>query len=394
MLSDKEINLLMWNVWSINNNNKLINFIEFMTDKCIDIACICETWFDSGIGVFSSIIKEAGYDHLPAYRTDKNGGGVSIIYKSDLPIKENEASTNKYITFEFSSIVMRHIHSSKLLIVCIYRKQETPFVDFLSELERFLDCHLNKADAAIILVEFNVWVDIPNDTKAKKLVYLMSSYGLSQQISEPTHRAQHTLDHVYINPFQTDIKINIESESYGISPDHYPVFITIPIICDKRLSSNKSFRNVKAVDTAKFSEDVQHFLYHYDSHRTDFSEAYSILKSEMNKLVDIHAPLIDYNQTRHRKQKPLWMDARYIAARRKDVNLNVSGKRQRHHMIKICTSISEIFVYLSHLKKESIIMEKKLTKHREIQKSYTKLCIFYSVKPIIASSHHIPMKLL
>ena len=114
-LCKKEIRLLLWNVWSINNDNKLMTFLTFLTERSIDIACVCETWFDSGTGIFSSIIKEMGYDQFHAYRTDKNGGGVSILFRLDIPAIVNETSINKYATFEYSSIIIKHINSSKLL---------------------------------------------------------------------------------------------------------------------------------------------------------------------------------------------------------------------------------------------------------------------------------------
>ena len=49
-----------------------------------------------------------------------------------------------------------------------------------------------------------------------------------QQIDEPTHRGGHTLDHVYINPYQMSPHHHVVNESLGFTSDHFPVILQIP----------------------------------------------------------------------------------------------------------------------------------------------------------------------
>ena len=56
-----ECNMMVWNVWSIANEEKLINLLQIIEDRNISIACITETWFDRKNGKFSKTIKDAGY---------------------------------------------------------------------------------------------------------------------------------------------------------------------------------------------------------------------------------------------------------------------------------------------------------------------------------------------
>ena len=46
-MSKSSCNLLSWNVRSILGKDKRENFLQILDDRNIDIACVCETWFDS-----------------------------------------------------------------------------------------------------------------------------------------------------------------------------------------------------------------------------------------------------------------------------------------------------------------------------------------------------------
>ena len=122
-LSDLSCNIMIWNVWSILNELKLNTFLQIIEDKNIHLACITETWFDAKNGKSTATVKEAGYGIAHCVRDDKRGGGTAVIYKEELKVKEGECSGSKYESFEFSSIYLKH-DASRIMIICIYRKQE------------------------------------------------------------------------------------------------------------------------------------------------------------------------------------------------------------------------------------------------------------------------------
>ena len=107
-MSKSICNILSWNVRSILGKVKLENFLQILEDRKIDIACICETWFDSQKGAFSSRIREMGYEMIHANRESMRAGGVAIMYKDDTGVKPGCASSEKYVSFEFS-----HCHMKK-----------------------------------------------------------------------------------------------------------------------------------------------------------------------------------------------------------------------------------------------------------------------------------------
>ena len=101
------------------NNDKLLNFLQIIEDKHIDVACVCESWFDAKSGVFSKTIKEHGYELYHAFRADKRGGGVAIMYKNQLSVKEGEKSTSKFSSFEYAYVTINLKSKQKVMIVTV-----------------------------------------------------------------------------------------------------------------------------------------------------------------------------------------------------------------------------------------------------------------------------------
>ena len=55
----------------MQNEIKLDNILQIFENMNTQIACICETWFDSRTGIFIAKINEAGFDIVHAYREGK-----------------------------------------------------------------------------------------------------------------------------------------------------------------------------------------------------------------------------------------------------------------------------------------------------------------------------------
>ena len=49
-------------------------------------------------------------------------------------------------------------------------------------------------DRLVIVGDFNIHVDNPQDRGAKELFCVLDNYGLTQHVTEPTHNKGHTLD--------------------------------------------------------------------------------------------------------------------------------------------------------------------------------------------------------
>ena len=74
--------MIVWNVRSLLNVQKLANLLQTLEDNDIQVACLCETWFDQQIGTFTPTIKAAGFEIKHATREGKKGGGAAILYNN------------------------------------------------------------------------------------------------------------------------------------------------------------------------------------------------------------------------------------------------------------------------------------------------------------------------
>ena len=91
--------LLLWNVRSLTNNLKVHFILHTLHDNKIDVACITETWLSPELGhnhTNISIIKSRGYNITFDSRSDRNGGGVAFLLKSNIKFTP-QALFNIYI---------------------------------------------------------------------------------------------------------------------------------------------------------------------------------------------------------------------------------------------------------------------------------------------------------
>ena len=121
-MSTERTMLMLWNVWSILNEEKLSNFLQIIQDLEANLVCVNETWFNSKKGRFTHQIKEAGYLIYHSYGEEKRGGGVAILYKEGLDLKPIETSVTKFSSFEYVLVKIKVSGKQTVVITNVYRK--------------------------------------------------------------------------------------------------------------------------------------------------------------------------------------------------------------------------------------------------------------------------------
>ena len=300
---------------SILNSEKLDKVLQFIQDNDISIACLSETWFDAQSGIFTAKIKENGFDIKHAHRDDRRGGGVAILYRDGIKMKPGEGSTTKYLSFEFIYCLIAQILNSKIILVNVYRQQEVSCEIFCEEMEKFLDSIFHKGDIMIVVGDFNIWAEM-SVANTQKVMNLMNAYGLTQTIKESTHEEGHTLDHVYYNVSQIDLKL-VVNDGFEIS-DHYPIITELPSIQNKPNNKTISYRKTKDADVEKFKNELKQELLVSFSDDNNFESNYMRYSIVAKTKLDEHFPIV--TKTVVHKEKIEGMDGdfrRNRAIRRK-----------------------------------------------------------------------------
>ena len=127
-----------------------------------------------------------------------------------------------------SSVTLK-LHNSKLTVFNVYRpppastksRKSVPFSLFLAELDTLLSLAATTPHEFLITGDFNLHLDDPSDSQVKQFLSALDSTNLTQHVSFPTHRDQHTLDLV-ISPTSSSPPVIDYSP---VSPsDHFPIF--------------------------------------------------------------------------------------------------------------------------------------------------------------------------
>ena len=156
--------------------NKVTDFVDFVTEKDVDIVAISETWLKDGDDVIIRSITPTGYQFVQQPREGKTGGGVGLLFKSSLSVTVYHTSSSK----SFESLHAQVSDNSRSFrLVVIYRPDldmdghHVPFSLFRDEFSNLLDAYHLHPSELIMAGDFNIWVDVQEDPKTKQFLELL-----------------------------------------------------------------------------------------------------------------------------------------------------------------------------------------------------------------------------
>ena len=125
------------------------------------------------------------------------GGGVALLSKKALKVKNCSTAKRKFKSFEYVELSLNHL-STNLRIVIVYRpppssSYQSTVVLFFNEFP-ILRESLATASGSLLIVGNNLHVNDVRDTTATRFLQLIESFNLKQHVCEPTHRNGHILD--------------------------------------------------------------------------------------------------------------------------------------------------------------------------------------------------------
>ena len=141
----------------------------------------------------------------------------------------------------------------------------------------------------IILVDFNLHVDLPNNVAALKFLDLLETFGLKQHVNVATHRCGHTLD-LLITRSDDDLVSNLNVTDPIIS-DHLAVHCKIAFKKPSYQRKEISYRNLKSVDKQRFITDIKKSLLNNFENISDVTELTALYDNTLSSILEQHAPL-------------------------------------------------------------------------------------------------------
>ena len=267
--------------------SKISEFMLLLDDRSIDIAAVSESWLTAQSDVTTGILKSHGYSIYHDYRHHQRGGGTAVIYKGNICATRSNIDFFPK-SFEFTCANFKIDQDNKLAVLAIYRPGALTY-QFFQEFDSLL-CELSsKFDKLFVTGDFNIHFENVLDKHSLNCGEIVSSYGLLQNVFQPTHNQGGTIDQVFTCGL--DIS-SVEVESVDtLGSDHFPIFTKVKLeVCKKKIKE-VTFRSLKDVDRDAFSDDVIRTL-ETEYKATDcFEESVTILTNSCTELLSRHTLL-------------------------------------------------------------------------------------------------------
>ncbi len=163
--------------------NKTTSLLDYTIDHDLDMFCITETWLGPADRDQVSIgnMCPNGYSFIHTPRSSGRGGGVGMLYKSSLNIKQVTRSCQPS-TFESMEYTLTS-ESTCYRIILVYRpppKQAATTKSFMEEFADMLDELVYSGGRLVVMGDFNFHVDCSGNAEASRFLDLVDSYNLSQ----------------------------------------------------------------------------------------------------------------------------------------------------------------------------------------------------------------------
>lgn len=226
-----------------------------------DLLAVTETWFTDAAGDHDArSICPRGCCALQKPRDlvqekKRSGGGLALFYKnSTKAIVLNELPEFMYFECLDISLLLR---STKVRLILVYRPPDKSCAEFLKEFSSLLESTSTVSSALVITVDFNLHLDVPNDSYTQRFCAIIESVGFRQHVHQPTHNKGHTLDLVLSRNTDNRIASTHVDNDVCIS-DQSLIECVLNVRLPQWPTKTISFRPMRSIDMDLFLDDVSH----------------------------------------------------------------------------------------------------------------------------------------
>jgi len=357
--------------------------MSYVVDNSISIFFITETWLTDLNNSTTATIKSYGFKIIHKFRSANNhhsketGGGVAIVYKHSLNLTQVHLKQANMNTFEAVSAKFKAEDGDNVLCGCIYRTGPLA-KSFFDELDEYIGSMFLKYTKILICGDINIHLDDSKSSSSASFIQIISSYGLHQLVTGPTHIHGHTID-VIITSHKLVTENNIKALNDvgslfdNFIPDHYPLKFTIK---DELVSATTdtpktiNFRNIKKIDNDQFHDELYNSLSTLSppsNANLSFSDTIAIYNTQCTGILDNHAPVL-VKRIKDRSSAP-WFDGEYKTLRTKRRKAEAKWKKSNlptdkteyHSLRNMCNSLA--------LEKKKTFYRNQFIKHNNSPKS-------------------------
>ena len=240
------------NVSTLNTRsvcNKSTEVLEIFDENNVDVLCITETWLKENDTVRIAELTSLGHKFIHNPRLGKSGGGVGLLYKPELTLLEK---CNGFVATSFEHMECDiKCKNASLQLMVLYRPPASSMNIFLTEFGHLLEEMLTSPVELVIMGDFNIYCDQPDNRDTLAFTNLLESCSLKQHVQKQTHNRGHVL----ITHASLDIIKSVDVFDPTIS-DHSLVTCTFDVHKHTRKRTSLTYRKIKNIDVTQFAQDV------------------------------------------------------------------------------------------------------------------------------------------
>ena len=297
---------------------------------------IAESWVSGEEDVIElSVIKDFGYKIDVVERKNRSGGGVSLIYRSNIQVSCVE--NGEYESFEYALWRMQ-LGNQQLIVLGVYKPPYSKaypvtvskFLDDFPEIYSTWQAHYKEI---LVMGDFNIDTLNRDSWESRAYVDFIEAFRLVQVVREPTHELGSCIYHILYNQDST-IRVSGVKQGWKIS-DHYVMHTDLNIDKPKIERTVVKFRKLHLINQDMFTKDLQ--LIVDRSYNVAKSDLVDYNNAELERLIDIHAPLVEKTITKRNRLKWFNEESQELKrrVRRQERRYRCSGKENDKGVFKM-----------------------------------------------------------
>jgi hypothetical protein len=242
--------------------NKTASICDSVLNNNTDLFIITESWIDnSKMSFINADICSSleGYSLLHALcGNNRKGGGICILGRTGLKMKENK--TSAFRSFEHLDFRIRGKTQTDIFTFLVIYRPPTSAInkcsvaDFLDEFTTLLESVVNATGHLVILGDFNIRMDVVDCPDTSRFLDLLLSFGLCQHVQDLTHEKGHSIDLVITRTADqclSPIKID-----FSLPSDHAALHFKTTMSRSQPTKSVTAHRPLKAIDQEMFRQQL------------------------------------------------------------------------------------------------------------------------------------------